>query len=163
LQSQELDDEDEDTDMEPEVDVKSNQPVYFLPREQTPTDDSPIEENCNPPTVRKRKKMRMVSGERRKLQLCFIHLILALITRQWSSTIDRKLHSDVDTDTETESNAGDLFPPRHTVDVLVNDTLEFVSAGVESIIEDQVTSRFKAAQLASWNLLSRSKRNVQFK
>jgi hypothetical protein len=85
---------------------------------------------------------------------------LAIISRQWSSTIDRKLHaSDVDTDTECESNAGDLIIPTksHTVDVIVNDLLEFVSAGIESIIEDDVTSRFKAAQLASWNLLSRSR------
>ncbi|VDD90216.1 unnamed protein product [Enterobius vermicularis] len=32
----------------------------------------------------------------------------------------------------------------------------FFQAGVESIIEDQVTSRFKAEQLPSWNLLTRT-------
>jgi len=134
LQSQELDD-DEDVETD---DNDAELPVEF----------PPVEQDSNPPPVRKRKK-RVMSGNR------------PLITRQWSSTIDRKLHSDVDTDTETESNAGDLILPKsHTVDVIVNDMLEFVSAGVESIIEDQVTSRFKAAQLASWNLLSRSKSYV---
>jgi glycerol-3-phosphate O-acyltransferase 3/4 len=41
--------------------------------------------------------------------------------------------------------------------VLVNDTLEFLTAGIESIIEDDVTHRFEAAQLPTWNFLSRNK------
>jgi glycerol-3-phosphate O-acyltransferase 3/4 len=92
---------------------------------------------------------------------------LALIKRQWSSKIDRKLQaSDVDTESESESIAGDFIapPPKsHTIDVLINDSLEFVSAGIESIIEDEVTSRFNAAQLASWNLLSRNRPFVSTK
>lgn len=67
--------------------------------------------------------------------------------------------SDVETESECESIAGDIVIPvkSHTIDVLINDSLEFLSAGIESIIEDEVTSRFKAAQLPTWNLLSRSK------
>lgn len=104
----------------------------------------------------------MISGEGRNSFFALYSLVcnLALITRKWSSAIDRKLHaSDVETDTDCESIPGDVQIPvkNHTVDVLVNDMLEFVSAGIESIIEDNVTSRFKAEQLASWNLLSRSR------
>lgn len=33
----------------------------------------------------------------------------------------------------------------------------FISAGIEAIIEDEVTTRFKTAQLSSWNFLSRSR------
>uniref|UniRef100_A0A7E4VPV4 PlsC domain-containing protein n=1 Tax=Panagrellus redivivus TaxID=6233 RepID=A0A7E4VPV4_PANRE len=72
-----------------------------------------------------------------------------LISRQWSESIENKLSS--------QSHLEDLPQRSNTVKVIVNDTLEFVTAGVESIIEDSVTNRFSAAQLASWNLLSRNK------
>ncbi|KAL3111866.1 hypothetical protein niasHT_015064 [Heterodera trifolii] len=39
----------------------------------------------------------------------------------------------------------------------IRDSMYFIKAGVEAIIEDQVSSRFKAKrQLASWNMLSRT-------
>ncbi|KAI6179811.1 Phospholipid/glycerol acyltransferase domain-containing protein [Aphelenchoides besseyi] len=42
-------------------------------------------------------------------------------------------------------------------------TLEFLSAGVEAIIEDKVTERFQAATLGNWNLLTRSRKFVPSK
>lgn len=39
---------------------------------------------------------------------------------------------------------------------VVQDSLFFVKAGVEAIIEDEVTSRFQAEQLASWNMMTRT-------
>ncbi|XP_052745661.1 glycerol-3-phosphate acyltransferase 3 isoform X2 [Bicyclus anynana] len=58
----------------------------------------------------------------------------------------------------------------HMVDVKGETNLEFhlhhcmdlVKAGMESIIEDQVTSVFEAEELRSWNLLTRTNRQYEF-
>ncbi|PAV57308.1 hypothetical protein WR25_20382 [Diploscapter pachys] len=71
---------------------------------------------------------------------------LGIIRREKTDIIDEKLHS-------TE----EPLEKQTTVSVVVDDTLDFITAGIESIIEDQVTSRFAAAQLPSWNLLTRTR------
>ncbi|XP_015113199.1 glycerol-3-phosphate acyltransferase 3 isoform X2 [Diachasma alloeum] len=40
--------------------------------------------------------------------------------------------------------------------------LEYIKAGVEAIIEDEVTSRFEAEELKNWNLLTRTNRRYEF-
>uniref|UniRef100_A0A1A9VKM6 Phospholipid/glycerol acyltransferase domain-containing protein n=1 Tax=Glossina austeni TaxID=7395 RepID=A0A1A9VKM6_GLOAU len=40
--------------------------------------------------------------------------------------------------------------------------LDYIKAGVEAIIEDEVTSRFEAEQLRSWNLLARTNCRYEF-
>uniref|UniRef100_A0A1A9W2I1 Phospholipid/glycerol acyltransferase domain-containing protein n=1 Tax=Glossina brevipalpis TaxID=37001 RepID=A0A1A9W2I1_9MUSC len=40
--------------------------------------------------------------------------------------------------------------------------LDYIKAGVEAIMEDEVTSRFEAEQLRSWNLLTRTNRRYEF-
>lgn len=42
------------------------------------------------------------------------------------------------------------------------DVLDYIKTGVEAIIEDQVTSRFEAQELKSWNLLTRTNRNYEY-
>ncbi|KAF6199340.1 hypothetical protein GE061_007366 [Apolygus lucorum] len=42
------------------------------------------------------------------------------------------------------------------------DCFDLVKAGCEAIIEDQVTSRFEAEELKSWNLLTRTNRQYEF-
>ncbi|CAI5456058.1 unnamed protein product [Caenorhabditis angaria] len=42
----------------------------------------------------------------------------------------------------------------------IRDSVDFVKAGLEAIIEDEVTSRFEAEQLMSWNMLTRT--SIQF-
>ncbi|KAE9533072.1 hypothetical protein AGLY_009500 [Aphis glycines] len=42
------------------------------------------------------------------------------------------------------------------------DVLDYVKTGVEAIIEDQVTSRFEAEELKSWNMLTRTNRHYEF-
>ncbi|KFM59943.1 Glycerol-3-phosphate acyltransferase 4, partial [Stegodyphus mimosarum] len=42
------------------------------------------------------------------------------------------------------------------------DVAEFIKAGVEAIIEDEVTKRFSAEELPSWNLLTRTNKNYGF-
>ncbi|XP_065224492.1 glycerol-3-phosphate acyltransferase 3 isoform X2 [Planococcus citri] len=44
----------------------------------------------------------------------------------------------------------------------LKDVLDYIKTGVEAIIEDQVTSRFEAEELKSWNLLTRTNRNYEF-
>ncbi|XP_017889594.1 glycerol-3-phosphate acyltransferase 3 isoform X2 [Ceratina calcarata] len=40
--------------------------------------------------------------------------------------------------------------------------LDYIKAGVEAIIEDEVTSRFEAEELKNWNLLTRTNRLYEF-
>lgn len=40
--------------------------------------------------------------------------------------------------------------------------LDYIKTGVEAIIEDDVTSRFEAEELKSWNLLTRTNRHYEF-
>ncbi|XP_042905955.1 glycerol-3-phosphate acyltransferase 4 [Parasteatoda tepidariorum] len=42
------------------------------------------------------------------------------------------------------------------------DVVDFAKVGVEAIIEDEVTKRFSAAELPSWNLLTRTNKNYSF-
>ncbi|XP_057670753.1 glycerol-3-phosphate acyltransferase 3 isoform X1 [Diorhabda carinulata] len=44
----------------------------------------------------------------------------------------------------------------------LSNVFEYVKAGVEAIIEDQVTSRFEAEELKNWNLLIRTNRGYEF-
>uniref|UniRef100_A0A915JYW3 Phospholipid/glycerol acyltransferase domain-containing protein n=1 Tax=Romanomermis culicivorax TaxID=13658 RepID=A0A915JYW3_ROMCU len=45
---------------------------------------------------------------------------------------------------------------------LFGDSLDFMKVGIESIIEDEVTMRFTAEELTSWNLLSRTSYGYQY-
>ncbi|XP_068144907.1 glycerol-3-phosphate acyltransferase 3 isoform X1 [Drosophila tropicalis] len=40
--------------------------------------------------------------------------------------------------------------------------LDYVKSGIEAIIEDDVTSRFEAEELKSWNMLTRTNRHYEF-
>ncbi|XP_054723756.1 glycerol-3-phosphate acyltransferase 3-like [Uloborus diversus] len=44
----------------------------------------------------------------------------------------------------------------------LKDISDFIKAGVEAVIEDEVTSRFAAEELPAWNLLTRTNKNYQF-
>ncbi|XP_038220953.1 glycerol-3-phosphate acyltransferase 4-like [Zerene cesonia] len=52
--------------------------------------------------------------------------------------------------------------PENNLEVHVFHCLDLVKAGMESIIEDQVTSVFEAEELRSWNLLTRTNRQYEF-
>ncbi|XP_066152685.1 glycerol-3-phosphate acyltransferase 3-like [Euwallacea fornicatus] len=41
-------------------------------------------------------------------------------------------------------------------------SLDYTKSGIESIIEDQVTSRFEAQELKNWNFLTRTNRSYEF-
>lgn len=44
----------------------------------------------------------------------------------------------------------------------LHDAIDFLKAGVEAIIEDEVTQRFDAEELPSWNLLTRTNKNYHY-
>ncbi|KAK2706268.1 glycerol-3-phosphate acyltransferase 3-like isoform X1 [Artemia franciscana] len=47
-------------------------------------------------------------------------------------------------------------------DYQLGDILDYVKSGTEAIIEDEVTQRFVAAELRSWNLLTRTNHSYEF-
>ncbi|EYC07107.1 hypothetical protein Y032_0072g691 [Ancylostoma ceylanicum] len=102
--------------------------------EELPQED-PSSTSRSPPRVKKRHS----SGD------------LGIIHREKSEIIDSKLHSTDE-------------PPQRstTVSVVVDDSIDFITAGIEAIIEDQVTSRFRAEQIPSWNLLTRTRFSFQY-
>ncbi|KAK0161378.1 hypothetical protein PV327_009854 [Microctonus hyperodae] len=78
---------------------------------------------------------------------------------------DYSEQNDVSSDTKSENKSSlkhqDSFETLHTVfDPVI--CLDYIRAGVEAIIEDQVTSRFEAEELKNWNLLTRTNRHYEF-
>ncbi|KAK6621498.1 hypothetical protein RUM44_001305 [Polyplax serrata] len=57
-------------------------------------------------------------------------------------------------------NSAESQPPKREFEL--SDCLDYIRTGVEAIIEDQVTSRFEAEELKSWNLLTRTNHNYEF-
>jgi hypothetical protein len=76
-----------------------------------------------------------------------------IIVPRWKLEMEQKLQTGSNPVPFEESLKGD--DGLRTVKVIVNDTLELISAGVESIIEDEVTPRFRAAEFPKWNCLTR--------
>ncbi|KAK0157603.1 hypothetical protein PV328_011323 [Microctonus aethiopoides] len=69
--------------------------------------------------------------------------------------------SDDKNENESSLKHQDSFETLHTVFDPVF-CLDYIRAGVEAIIEDQVTSRFEAEELKNWNLLTRTNRHYEF-
>ncbi|KHJ44752.1 hypothetical protein D918_04987 [Trichuris suis] len=73
-----------------------------------------------------------------------------------SSLIEREASKRVSYKIYEEDPTGDL------VHIFFEDSLDFIKAGMEAVIEDEVTSRFSSAELTTWNLLTRSSYGYQF-
>ncbi|KAF5276021.1 hypothetical protein FQA39_LY00817 [Lamprigera yunnana] len=69
-------------------------------------------------------------------------------------------------DTEEESRDDQTNKPKIEGDCKgdfhLSNCFDYIKAGVESIIEDQVTSRFEAEDLKNWNLLTRTNTHYEF-
>ncbi|CAH1187249.1 unnamed protein product [Phyllotreta striolata] len=63
---------------------------------------------------------------------------------------------------EKPSNDVIVQPKEKYNDFELSTVYEYVKAGVEAIIEDDVTSRFEAEELKNWNLLIRTNRGHEF-
>nr|XP_042899964.1 glycerol-3-phosphate acyltransferase 4 isoform X2 [Parasteatoda tepidariorum] len=64
-----------------------------------------------------------------------------------------------------EGNNGHLEDsklPLNRTEFHLEHIFNFIKAGVESVIEDEVTSRFAAEELPVWNLLTRTNKNYQY-
>lgn len=64
--------------------------------------------------------------------------------------------NETDADKETEENDNSVL------DFQLESCFDYIKSGVESIIEDEVTSRFEAEELKNWNLLTRTNRRYEF-
>ncbi|KAE9412944.1 hypothetical protein Angca_007036 [Angiostrongylus cantonensis] len=79
-------------------------------------------------------------------------------TRNASAGTTRIIHKETEI---TLKDAGST-DPFHEVVVesrgwaAIRDSIDFIKAGIESVIEDEVTNRFEAEQLVSWNMLTRT-------
>jgi len=62
----------------------------------------------------------------------------------------------------SSSYSSDSMIAEEAADFALSDVFEFVQSGIESIVEDQVTQRFVAEELKSWNLLTRTNRHYEF-
>lgn len=47
-------------------------------------------------------------------------------------------------------------------DFKLENCLDYMNAGMEAIIEDDVTSRFEAEEIKNWNMLTRTNRRYEF-
>uniref|UniRef100_A0A0N4ZC46 PlsC domain-containing protein n=1 Tax=Parastrongyloides trichosuri TaxID=131310 RepID=A0A0N4ZC46_PARTI len=84
-----------------------------------------------------------------------------LVRRRSSSSDKRIIEKDASESVKNklDNESQNPIPKNKTSRTIISDSLEFITAGFESIIDDDVTSRFKAETLVSWNLLSRTKSN----
>ncbi|XP_055838270.1 glycerol-3-phosphate acyltransferase 3 isoform X3 [Episyrphus balteatus] len=83
------------------------------------------------------------------------------ITSNGNSVISRDNVLQPVAEKESFSNI-QLEPKNVQVSFQLEKCLTYVKAGVEAIIEDQVTSRFEAEELKNWNLLTRTNRRYEF-
>lgn len=60
---------------------------------------------------------------------------------------------------ETDSS---VEKPEQMYEFDLANCLDYIKAGMEAIIEDDVTSRFEAEELKNWNLLTRTNRRYEF-
>ncbi|XP_070151189.1 glycerol-3-phosphate acyltransferase 4 isoform X2 [Polyergus mexicanus] len=73
--------------------------------------------------------------------------------QQETSTIDEVKEDSLDHKNSFETLKAGFAP---------TSCLDYIRAGVEAIIEDEVTSRFEAEELKNWNLLTRTNRYYEF-
>lgn len=66
------------------------------------------------------------------------------------------------TDEENPSHETDFDNNGRGMDFQLASCFDYIKAGVEAIIEDEVTSRFEAEELKNWNLLTRTNRFYEF-
>lgn len=67
-----------------------------------------------------------------------------------------------ETDTIKEDKNIDIDDDGRGLDFQLASCFDYIKAGVEAIIEDEVTSRFEAEELKNWNLLTRTNRMYEF-
>jgi glycerol-3-phosphate O-acyltransferase 3/4 len=97
------------------------------------------------------ERQRHVSARRRALTDCACtaqNFRAGLIDREGSERIAAKLSAA-------------LPVSRGRVFTFADDSLDFIKAGIEAVVEDEVTSRFLAEDLATWNMLTRTHQGLQ--
>lgn len=95
------------------------------------------------------------------IRLSMVSILLSTVVQlvYSRSLIDILLSAISNTKTDLKVTHVDNIPPfQVSLEFHLSHCLDLVKAGMESIIEDQVTSVFEAEELRSWNLLTRTNR-----
>lgn len=93
-----------------------------------------------------------------------VHPPLLLLSIFWFSAAaiiakeDTSLEEEIKEIRQSGSNRDLASPPEFEM----SDIFYFARRGVESIMDDEVTKRFTAEELETWNLLTRSNNNFQY-
>lgn len=87
------------------------------------------------------------------LLLTFRFSVPAIIAKE-----DTSLEEEIKEIRQSGSNKDLASPPEFEM----SDIFYFARRGVESIMDDEVTKRFSAEELESWNLLTRSNNNFHY-
>lgn len=91
--------------------------------------------------------------------------------RQKIEKSQRYQHPDLTVATESESDEENINYNRtpiykehdeHDPDFEFSDSFDMVASGIQAIVQDQVTHRFEAEELHSWNLLTRTNHGYEF-
>lgn len=96
--------------------------------------------------------------------LSFSYFLSGIIAKEPTSLEEelkeiRRSGSNRDLDGSSSTSTGHAPSPS---EFAMSDTFYFCRRGVESIVDDEVTKRFTAEELESWNLLTRSNCNFQY-
>ncbi len=94
---------------------------------------------------------------------CMYYLISGIIAKEPTSLEEelkeiRRNGSSRELDGSTSTTTG---PSPSSSEFEMSDTFYFCRRGIECIVDDEVTKRFTAEELESWNLLTRSNYNFQ--
>jgi hypothetical protein len=100
-----------------------------------------------------RRRRRRTSGKQKTM--CQIYcLFIGLVNRKWSALINRKLHLDADTDNDSELPFVDIeMPENNLANVIVNNSLEFMAAGIEVYFTSNVYCNFSLFFRQSWKTM----------
>lgn len=76
--------------------------------------------------------------------------------------VNKEVKPKVTTGTTTTETDSSVEKPEPMYEFDLANCLDYIKAGMEAIIEDDVTSRFEAEELKNWNLLTRTNRRYEF-
>ncbi|XP_016105801.1 glycerol-3-phosphate acyltransferase 4-like [Sinocyclocheilus grahami] len=109
--------------------------------------------------------VRMERGAKEKNHLLYKPYSLNGIIAKEPTSLEEELkeirRNGSSRDLDGSASSTTTGPSPSTSEFEMSDTFYFCRRGIESIVDDEVTKRFTAEELESWNLLTRSNYNFQ--
>lgn len=112
-------------------------------------------------------RIKIAKAEKRKKSLekskeCVVDSEDGLVSNSEVAVISRDNSFRLVPEPEIQKDEVHQEQEKEPADFKFDDALDFLKAGVEAIIEDEVTKRFSAEELQSWNLLTRTNKNYHY-